>query len=182
MEGVLGWGDITFAPRTFSLSAHKLTQPCFQGAHCGSSGDLDWLIDVPKALECSPQPSMSPNTPPPSPHFPAPHTHLPFTLWGSCSFFLLSCKCIYLPPVLLVPSQLLPSSGTRALRHLLQEALLVPMEPVTPAQSPSSRGIPVGLKVFPDTLQAPRGEAGPGVGAATAPALVTAWPDRLLQS
>lgn len=46
---------------------------------------------------------------------------------------------------------------------------------------PSSCGIPVGLRGILAALQAPRGEAGLGVGTAAAGALVTAWHDRLPQ-
>lgn len=49
-------------------------------------------------------------------------------------------------------------------------------------QWPSSCGIPVGLRRILAALQAPRGEAGLGVGTAAAGALVTAWHDRLPQS
>ena len=81
-----------------ATSAQKQTHPCPQGAHWEDKIEmLDWLIQVPKALECSPQPSMSPPSPFPAPPLPTAHTQAASVLWGSPSFFPFSCKCIHLP-------------------------------------------------------------------------------------
>ena len=66
----------------------QMQQPCPQGAHWeGKTETLNWMIQAPQTLECSPQPSMSHGCPGQAPH------HL--------AAAPLSCKCLHLPRGLL---------------------------------------------------------------------------------
>ena len=66
----------------------QMQQPCSQGAQWeGKTETLNWVIQAPQTLECSPQPSMSHCCPCQAPRLPASAP--------------LSCKCLHLPRGLL---------------------------------------------------------------------------------
>lgn len=86
-RGAGGWETASLTPRTcWRLCSDAAA--CPQGAHWeGETETLNWVIQAPQTLECSPQPSTSHCCPCQAPRLPAAAP--------------LSCKCLHLPRGLL---------------------------------------------------------------------------------